>query len=209
MIHTADELNKLYNEHYVGLVMDNDYKAGKALAAAFKHIFPDAKRIADIGCNNGVHMAWMIKAGFAVEGFDISTAAVEKAIIPKELIHLIDLRQPLHIEKSFDMAYAIECIEHIELEALPQFIDNMKNIAPIFVCTPGNQAGIGHFIDKPSTWWIYQFVKQSWTYDIKTSAELHDYFDDPQWDITLRRFPFPRKGIMVFRYTKTNLQSVL
>ena len=209
MLHSKDELNRLYNSPYVDLVMTNDFDAGKALAAAFKFIFPDVKRIADVGCNNGVHIKSMIDVGFECEGYDISQAAIDKAIVPKELIHLADLREPMTVEKRFDMAYAVECIEHIEEEALMQFSSNMEILAPIFVCTPGNQDGTGHFNMQPSTWWIWKLKQTGWIYDIDKSAELHNYLMQKQWDKSLKTFPFPRKGIMVFRNIVENKQSIM
>jgi hypothetical protein len=198
-LHSKDELNRLYNLSYVHDVMRNDYGAGIALAHAFRDCFPNVTRLADVGCNNGVHMKEMLNIGFEIEGYDISSAALKNAIVSQDLIHLVDLREPMDEHLRFDLAYAIECVEHIEYEALPQFIDNMKTFAPIFICTPGNQAGTGHFIAQPETWWIYQFVQRGWDYDIRQSAELHDYLMNTKWDSSLKRFPFPRKGIMVFR----------
>ena len=209
MFHSKEELNRLYDEGYVKLVMDNDLEAGIPLAHAIKDLFPDVKRVADVGCNNGVHMKYMLELGFDIEGFDISTAALAKAIVPPELIHIADLRYTIGEYKRFDLAYAVECIEHIELEGLAQFSDNIKALAPILICTPGFQGGTGHFIEQPSTWWIWRFCKAGWQYDIGMTGDLHNYLMQPRWDKDFKKFPFPRRGIMVFRNNVETKRNIL
>jgi len=198
-LHSKEELNKLYNSRYVDLVMDNDYDAGEPLAKAIKSVFPSAKSVLDVGCNNGVHMSWFIDEGFFVKGVDISEAAWEKAVVPQELITICDLREPLPFNGEFDLAYAIEFMEHIEEEALDQIEKNMRLCTPIFIFTPGNQSGTGHFNMRPVEWWIEKFQGYGWTFLKKESLALHDFLMKPEWDEAQSRFPFMRKGIMAFK----------
>ncbi len=199
MRHSIKELNKLYDAKYVDLVMDNDYAAGEALVNAVIDLFPNVKRVLDVGCNNGVHMHWFLQKGFVVEGVDISQGALDNAIVPEELIQIVDLREPIDFGKKYDLAYVVEVIEHIEEESSDQFIINLTTVAPIIIVTPGNQAGTGHFNMKSVSWWIPKFREHGMEYDAVMSNKLLEYLREPRWEEAQKKFPFMKKDIMVYR----------
>jgi len=199
MLHSAIELNRLYNSEYVDKVMENDYDAGEPLVEAVKELFPDVKSVIDIGCNNGVHMKHFWDKGFVVAGVDISSAAFEKLLVPRGFISLCDLREPIVFDAEYDLAIAIEVIEHIEEEALDQFIMNLRNASPLLIATPGNQPGTGHFNMRPKEWWINKFMEYGMYYDKYMSNKLLSFLNKQEWENQQKRFPFIKQSAMVYR----------
>jgi len=203
-LHTFDELQKIYDAAYMDKVLRNDSLAGIPFAAAIAEFYPAARIIADIGCANGVFMRHFPKDRYIVVGYDISVAARQSPLVEHGLIHTCDLRLPGVIASKYDLMYAIEFLEHIELEAIDTVLDNMCDATPIILATPGNQPGDGHFNMRPEQWWVVKFAEHGFVFQPAGSLKLREFLRQPRWDEHQRRFPFMKNGIMAFRRRTDN-----
>ena len=80
-----------YSRYYDLLYRDKDYAAeAQYVAGALRRHAPQAKRLLELGCGTGGHAEHLARAGYAVDGFDVSDtmlarAAARRATLPPEV----------------------------------------------------------------------------------------------------------------------------
>lgn len=79
----------------------------------------------------------------------------------------VDLRQPLHLSRKFDLVTSIETAEHIEPEYADNLIETITSNAAkriVFTAAMPGQIGHGHFNCMPMTYWREKFYNHGWNY---------------------------------------------
>ncbi len=134
----------------------------------------DPKNTIDLGCGAGdltkVFLANDIDA-YGMEGTD---NCVPQILFPLERLLIADLRKPMngmtdyfHIKKDqhtpgvrsifeykFDLLTCLEVGEHIETEAIEDFIKNLAQFSDRWLISINPNSGKYHFTCNPFHWWI-------------------------------------------------------
>jgi 2-polyprenyl-3-methyl-5-hydroxy-6-metoxy-1,4-benzoquinol methylase len=84
----------------------------------------NARSILDIGCGTGKTTVYLHRRGFEAVGVEASSLAILKSENP-DLIHQHDLRNELHLRKSFDLVWCFEVAEHIHPKFVDIFVNNL------------------------------------------------------------------------------------
>lgn len=134
--------------------------AGSSASAA--RILPDVVRLVsprsavDVGAGNGEWLAELRSLGvedvLGVDG-DWVTPAALKIPVPQFKAH--DLRQPLALDRTFDLAISMETAEHLPPERGEGFVADLVKLAPavLFSAAVPGQGGTDHINEQwPDHW---------------------------------------------------------
>jgi len=92
------------------------------------------KTFIDVGCGRGISTKWFLDHGAEVLCVEGSHEAVMNSLLPKKYIVEHDFyRGPWWPSKSYDVAWAIEFLEHIGRHKMENYIDIFKSAAIIIV----------------------------------------------------------------------------
>jgi SAM-dependent methyltransferase len=122
------------------------------------------RSVLELGCGGG----WFTKEFFArgvdivaVEGSRAGIARAREQGIPGERLIQHDLRRPITLGRTFDLAVCTEVAEHIECPLAGQLIQTIVDHAPIVWFSfepPGtNEAHYHHCNEQPLKFWVNLF----------------------------------------------------
>lgn len=161
----AEDISKEYNESYydylISVELESSLDFGKIL---IKHFNPSS--VIDIGCGCGIYLKVFSDLGIKdLVGYDGSENAVKKSLLPGK-IKIHDLRNPIRLNRRYDLCICIEVAEHIENKYSNQLIKTLTNLSDIifFTAAPPGQGGIGHVNEQPFSFWINIFKKEGFNY---------------------------------------------
>jgi len=119
----------------------------------FELIPPDVKTIIDIGCGDGT-ITNKLAIKYEVTGVDRSANALKFVTTTKILSSSEKIDVP---DKSFDMVFSSELLEHLEDKVFYSTIKEMKRISKkyIFLTVPNNETIEKGFIKCPNCGWIF------------------------------------------------------
>lgn len=124
---------------------------------------PEDKTILDIGCGSGRDANHLISLGYKVDAFDQSEAMIEQA---KSLTGLNDVfhvgsAQNFVANKTYDFAYSIACLLHLDDKEFINAIENIKshlNDNGQFYFTV--KKGIGEELDEAGRYFNYYTIEK-------------------------------------------------
>jgi SAM-dependent methyltransferase len=106
-----------YSRYYDLLYRAKDYAAeAQYVAGALRRHAPQAKRLLELGCGTGGHAEHLARAGYAVDGFDVSDtmlarAAARRATLPPEVAARLSFgrgdARSLRVGKAFDAVISL------------------------------------------------------------------------------------------------------
>jgi glycosyltransferase involved in cell wall biosynthesis len=122
-----------YDAQFYSHQKSGSLNSAKRMVPLILEIVP-VKSVVDVGCGTGTWLNAFIENGVAsVQGIDGSHVNVEQLHISKDLFMPLDLEQPIHIGKKFDLAISLEVAEHISPENAVQFVKSLTDLAPTIV----------------------------------------------------------------------------
>jgi SAM-dependent methyltransferase len=90
--------------------------------------------VVDIGCGTGTWLSvferYGIKSTFGVDGHHVDQRLLEFA---EELFYSHDLREPLYLDRSFDVVLCLEVAEHLPVSYAETLIDSLVRLGDIIV----------------------------------------------------------------------------
>jgi hypothetical protein len=130
--------------------------------------------VIDVGCAVGDLIKEFDKRHIMCYGIEGSVNVVPYLMVEKEKVFIKDLRVPLNLGLSFDLAICFEVAEHIDKECDDQFVENLSELSRrILISTaPPEQGGHGHINCQPYNYWIYKFVSRGYLQIQSISARI-------------------------------------
>ena len=136
-------------EHWGYKNPQSEFLGAKNIAEAWKIMF-SPKNLLDIGAGRGTFVAYARDVGIEAEGFDYSEYAVNNPYprCKKEWLRLHDATKPWpYGDGSFDLAIALDLMEHLYVEDIDAVVKEMFRVAGkwIFlqIATVGGGSGSG------------------------------------------------------------------
>jgi len=157
----------------------------------------EVKRILDLGCGTGRHLAFLSRAGFEISGFDSSKTALELAmkwLKEEELsadVHLGRMEEPFpYSNDHFDAVISIQVIHHNLLRDILTTVQEIERVLKIggylFITVPI----LGPKPENPEDDWHLQQVEDG-TFIPQSGPESgipHHYFTEEELHEVFRKF---------------------
>jgi hypothetical protein len=117
--------------------------------------------VVDVGCGVGTWLSTILVAGVTdVLGLDGGWVQTDSLDIPAEQFRAVDLRQPICINRRFDLALCMETGEHLPIERSPGLVSDLVGLAPVVLfsaAVPG-QGGTDHINEQWPDFWAELFA---------------------------------------------------
>ncbi|MEG4588136.1 glycosyltransferase [Microcoleus sp. MOSTC5] len=123
------------------------------------------KSVVDVGCGTGSWLAAFHKLGIA-DCLGIDGDYVDRTIlqIPLNQFQSADLKQPLQINRKFDLAISLEVAEHLPASCAENFVNSLTQLAPVILFSAAIpfQGGVEHVNEQWPQYWVYYFQKNGY-----------------------------------------------
>lgn len=146
--------------------------------ALWKHLVQQegVHSMLDIGCGRGISTSWFALHGVKVQCVEGSHDAVVQSLLPaagfpNAVVEHDFSRGPWWPAETYDMAWAIEFLEHVGINYQHNYVAAMRKCALILV-TSSRWGGWHHVEVHQDDWWIRKYESFGFRYD----AELTDKF---------------------------------
>jgi SAM-dependent methyltransferase len=144
-----------YTKQYYELIRDGALRSADVLVPLVLALVP-ARSVVDIGCGDGTWLSVFRKAGVAdVLGLDGQYVGEGLLQIPRESFQAVDLKKPLSLSRSFDLAVSLEVAEHLPAACAASFVESLTRLAPaiLFSAAIPYQGGNHHINEQwPENW---------------------------------------------------------
>jgi len=159
-----------YGEAFFAGQKDLSYKSAQQVVPIVQQFVP-IRSVCDVGCGVGTWLRAFLDAGVqdivGLDGYYVDKNLLE---IPDSAFHEADLRQPLRLDRSFDIAMSIEVAEHLPESRSISFVEDLTRLAPVvlFSAAIPRQGGTAHINEQWQSHWAAIFAQ----YDFATCDVL-------------------------------------
>ncbi len=159
-VHDEKESAAYSDQFFVGQ-KDLSYQSARQVVPIVQHFVP-ARSVCDVGCGVGTWLRAFQEAGVEdVVGFDGHYVDKNLLEIPNFSFQEADLRQPLRLDRTFDLAVSIEVAEHLPENRGASFVEDLTRLAPVvlFSAAIPRQGGTAHINEQWQTYWANLFAE--------------------------------------------------
>jgi cyclopropane fatty-acyl-phospholipid synthase-like methyltransferase len=142
------------------------------------------KHVIDVGCGIGTWLSVFRECGieevFGVDGDWVNNE--EMLEIPKARFRSFDLKEPLYLDRQFDLVVSLEVAEHLPPECAETFIDSLSRLGPVvlFSAAIPYQGGTHHVNEQWPEYWAQYFRDRAYeVIDCIRRKIWHN--DDVEW----------------------------
>ncbi len=117
--------------------------------------------VADIGCGEGIWLKAFMEAGVtSVQGVDGDWVEKERLQFPKQQFLVADLKEPVVLDKKYDLAVCLEVAEHLPDAASGTLVSSLTNAAPVILFSAAIplQGGSHHVNEQWPAYWAEKFA---------------------------------------------------
>jgi SAM-dependent methyltransferase len=159
-----------YSEEFFAGQKDLSYKSAQQVIPIIQQFVP-IRSVCDVGCGVGTWLRAFLEAGVqditGIDGYYVDKNLLQ---IPDSAFYEADLRQPLRLDRSFDMAMSLEVAEHLSESRSVSFVEDLTQLAPVvlFSAAIPRQGGTDHVNEQWQSYWTAIFGR----YDFATCDVL-------------------------------------
>lgn len=155
----------------------------------------------DIGCGRGHYLLAADEIGINRSlGIEGSDNAFLNLFVDKSRILQRDLRDPVRLDETWDMAISIEVAEHIDREYSDVYLDTLTKYVNWVVMTaarPG-QGGTAHVNEQNPEWWIERMKKRNFVLNEELLSKIKQDIDVAEQSGEFTE-PWLKDNLMIFR----------
>jgi SAM-dependent methyltransferase len=150
-----------YSEKFFVGQKDLSYKSAQQVIPIVQQFVP-IRSVCDVGCGVGTWLRAFREAGVqdivGLDGYYVDKKLLE---IPGSAFREADLRRPLHLDRSFDIAMSIEVAEHLPGNRSISFVKDLTRLAPVvlFSAAIPRQGGTAHINEQWQSHWAAIFAQ--------------------------------------------------
>ncbi len=135
----------------------------------------DIKTVLDIGCGRGFSSLYFKSIGCEITGVDGSVNAAQSSLIPENLITHDYSRGMTNIDKTFDLGWSCEFVEHIEEKYIINFMTDFKKCKYLCMTYADlGQPGHHHVNCNTQEYWINALSKNNLVFLKEETNELRN-----------------------------------
>jgi hypothetical protein len=157
----AEKESTAYSEQFFVGQKDLSYQSARQVIPIVQQFVP-VRSVCDVGCGVGTWLRAFHEAGVQeVVGFDGHYVNKNLLEIPSSAFHEADLRQPLRLDRTFDLAVSIEVAEHLPESRGASFVEDLTRLAPLvlFSAAIPRQGGTAHINEQWQSYWARLFAQ--------------------------------------------------
>jgi 2-polyprenyl-3-methyl-5-hydroxy-6-metoxy-1,4-benzoquinol methylase len=152
-----------------------------AVIRTLRDVFPEVRRLADVGAGSGAWAAEAARQGLEVEACEHSRLG--RWISARQGVRSVpfDLNdaEPAALHGPFDLAICFEVAEHLPPALGDAMVRFLARTAPavVFTAAPPGQGGTGHINEQPQRYWLERFSSEGmelspdWTQRVRNGFE--------------------------------------
>ena len=148
-----------YKAHYYKRLREGARRSAEVVVPLIiEWVRPES--VVDVGCGLGTWLAVLAEHGVSdlvgVDGDHVDRTMLE---IPQERFVPHDLREPLRLDRTFDLVLCLEVAEHLPAECAETFVASLTRLGPVIAFSaaiPG-QGGKGHVNEQWPDYWVDRF----------------------------------------------------
>jgi hypothetical protein len=113
-----------------------------------------------VGCGTGAWLATFADNGVEdILGFDGGWVRGDALLIPAGRFRAADFREPIRLDRRFELALSLEVAEHLPATAADEFVASLTALAPIvlFSAAIPFQGGVHHLNEQWPDYWARRF----------------------------------------------------
>lgn len=121
----------------------------------------DVQSAVDLGCGTGSWLSVFARHGVPeILGVDGGWAGADDLLIPKVDYLVHDLKQPLKLERRFDLVISLEVAEHLPESCAASFVRSLTDLGPVvlFSAAVPFQGGTNHINEQWPEYWARHFM---------------------------------------------------
>ncbi|MEG4092162.1 methyltransferase domain-containing protein [Microcoleus sp. Pol12B4] len=156
--------NQLYSKEFYKSLLTGSQQSAREIIPLFMEMV-QPKSVVDVGCGTGGWLAVFKELGIQdYLGIDGEYVDLKMLQIPQENFLAFDLKQPLPIDKKFDLVVSLEVAEHLPFEVAEMFVNSLTRLGEVvlFSAAIPFQGGVNHINEQWPDYWVNIFQKQGY-----------------------------------------------
>jgi SAM-dependent methyltransferase len=157
-------MSSFYTEDYYKAIKEGSRKSAREIVPLVLEL-TQPKSVVDIGCGSGdwlsVFEEFGIEDYLGIDGDYIDENMLE---IPKNKFLPFDLKNPLLIDRKFDLVVSLEVAEHLPIECAETFVDSLTHLGPVILFSAALpfQGGTNHLNEQWPGYWAKYFLNRGY-----------------------------------------------
>lgn len=174
-----------YNEEFYKINAKESYDSAMKIINVIKKFYMP-QSVFDLGCGVGTWLkAWQDNGASEILGVDANEMDEKYLYIPRKNLQIIDFeKQTVNLEKKFDLAMTLECLEHISNEKEDVAFNTLTNASDLILFSAAipYQVGTNHINCHKLTYWVEKFKRAGFVcFDIIRPELLKNAVDVGPW----------------------------
>ncbi len=153
-----------YGEAFYDFLAEGSLRSGQIVAPLVQQLV-HAKSVVDVGCGLGTWLrAFQENGADTVLGLDGDYVDLNKLRIDRANFRPTDLKQPIRVDRQFDLALCLEVGEHLPAKTCGNLVQALVDFAPVVLFSaalPG-QGGTNHINEQWPEFWARRFAKRGY-----------------------------------------------
>ncbi|UCH88192.1 MAG: class I SAM-dependent methyltransferase [Thermoplasmata archaeon] len=136
--------------------------AGEIVPLVLELVRP--KRVVDVGCGLGTWLSVFRKNGIEdILGIDGEWVDPKMLLIPEDKFRRANLKEPLKLDRTFDLVVSLEVAEHLPEEHAETFVSSLTGLGPVILFSAAIpfQGGQNHVNEQWPEYWQKLFKRQN------------------------------------------------
>lgn len=157
----------LYSEKYFSNMLRPEAMSDARRFCTVVYNLIEPGSVVDLGAGPGRFLLPFKERGCDVTAVELSEAAIRSSPLSADTYIKHDLREPLHLDRKYDLVLCLEVLEHIPPEKAETAVGSIVSAGRTAVVTaarPG-QGGRHHVNERPRSYWLELFGEKGWTAD--------------------------------------------
>jgi SAM-dependent methyltransferase len=149
-----------YDAAFYRMQADASFRSAQAILPLVQKLLP-VHSVCDVGCGVGTWLrAWRELGVEDVIGLDGDYVDQSMLVVPQAQFLARDLRQPIVVDRRFDLAMSMEVAEHLPPERSESFVADLVALAPVvlFSAAIPRQGGTDHRNERWQSYWAGLFA---------------------------------------------------
>jgi SAM-dependent methyltransferase len=153
-----------YTEDFFKWIEDGSTKSAKEIIPIiFEFIQP--KSVIDVGCGTGTWLSVFQEHGVEeIWGVDGDYVDQKNLEIPQDRFLSFDLKNPLSLDRQFDLVVSLEVAEHLPSDCAETFVDSLTRLGSVILFSAAIpfQGGTEHINEQWLDYWANYFQKKGY-----------------------------------------------
>jgi len=158
------DVEYLYTEDYYKDIQEGSRRSAKEIVPLVLELI-QPRSVIDVGCGVGTWLSVFKECGVRdIIGVDGGYIDKKMLQIPKERFLSFDLREPLRMDRQFDLVVSLEVAEHLPGECAERFVDNLVRLGPVILFSAAIpfQGGEQHINEQWPDYWVKYFQQKGY-----------------------------------------------